>query len=160
MVSRYDLRQIVMLGYFSDEMLDKLAGAVDVLTFEEREYIFHQGEMADRFYWLKRGKILFEQRISATITVATGSVKPGYSFGWSAMLEGKYYTADAVCSELCEVYSVRGRRLKSMLNSDPAMGYAFSQRLIRVLKSRLDHRTEQFMRVIRNHPELQSLFDN
>jgi CRP/FNR family transcriptional regulator, cyclic AMP receptor protein len=149
-----------MLGYLSDEMLDKLAGAVDVLSFEEREYIFRQGNMADRFYWLKRGKVLFEQRISPTVTVTVGSVKPGYSFGWSAMLEGKYYTADSVCAEFCEVYSVRGQRLKSMLGSDPAMGYAFSQRLVRVLKSRLDHRTEQFMRVIRNHPELRSLFDN
>jgi hypothetical protein len=39
------------------------------------------------------------------------------------------------------------------------MGYIFSQRLLRVMKSRLDHRTEQFMRVIRNHPDLQSLFE-
>ncbi len=159
MISRDELKRIVMLGYFKEEMLDRLSLTVDVLNFSEREYVFRQGDVADRFYMLRRGKILFEQRISKTMTVAMGSVKPGYSFGWSSMLDVRFYSSDAVCAEPSEVFSVRGHKLKHLIDTDHSMGYIFSQRLLRVMKSRLDHRTEQFMRVIRNHPDLQSLFE-
>lgn len=159
MISRDELKRIVMMGYLKDEMLDKIAPTVDVLNFSEREYVFRQGDVADRFYMLRRGKILFEQRISEKMTVAMGSVKPGYSFGWSSMLDVRFYSSEAVCAEPCEVFSIRGHKLKNILDSDHSMGYIFSQRLLRVMKSRLDHRTEQFMRVIRNHPDLRSLFE-
>ncbi len=159
MVNRDDLKKIVMLGYLTDEMREKIAPLIDVLNFEEREHVFRQGDVADRFFMLRRGKIVFEQRISDRITVSVGTVKPGYSFGWSSMVDGHYYTSDSVCSEPCEVYSVRRNRLKAMLDANPAMGYLFTQRLLRVVKSRLDHRTEQFVQVIRNHPDLQKLFD-
>ncbi len=159
MISRDELKRIVMLGYLTDEMLDKLRPVVDVLNFSEREYVFRQGDAADRFYMLKRGKILFEKRISEKMSVAVGSVKPGYSFGWSSMLDVRFYSSDAVSAEPSEVFSIRGQKLKDILEADHCMGYIFSQRLLRVMKSRLDHRTEQFMRVIRDHPDLQSLFE-
>ena len=159
MISRDELKQIVMLGYLKDEMLDKLSPFVDVLNYSEREYVFRQGDAADRFYMLRRGKILFERRGSEKMSVTMGSVKPGYSFGWSSMVDVRFYSTDAVCAEPSEVFSVRGHKLKGLLESDHSMGYIFSQRLLRVIKSRLDHRTEQFMRVIRNHPDLKSLFE-
>ncbi len=160
MVTNEDLKKIVMLGYMTDEMREKLCPMVDVLNFEEREMVFRQGDHADRFYMLRRGKILFEQKMSDEITVAVGSVKPGYSFGWSSMLDGKSYTSEAVCAEACQVYSVRGRKMKQLLDSDLQMGSIFYQRLLRVVKSRLDHRTEQFVQVIRHHPDLRSLFED
>lgn len=159
MISRDELKQIVMLGYLKDEMLDKLSPFVDVLNYSEREYVFRQGDAADRFYMLRRGKILFERRGSEKMSVTMGSLKPGYSFGWSSMVDVRFYSTDAVCAEPSEVFSVRGHKLKNLLEADPSMGYIFSQRLLRVIKSRLDHRTEQFMRVIRNHPDLKSLFE-
>jgi len=159
MISRDELKQIVMLGYLKDEMLDKLSPFVDVLNYSEREYVFRQGDAADRFYMLRRGKILFERRGSEKMSVTMGSLKPGYSFGWSSMVDVRFYSTDAVCAEPSEVFSVRGHKLKKLLEADPSMGYIFSQRLLRVIKSRLDHRTEQFMRVIRNHPDLKSLFE-
>ncbi len=159
MISRDELKRIVMLGYLKDEMLDKLCPVVDVLNFSEREYVFRQGDVADRFYMLRRGKILFEQRISDKMTLSMGGVKPGYSFGWSSMLDVQFYSTDAVSAEPSEVFSIIGRKLKKLLEEDHQMGHIFSQRLLRVMKSRLDHRTEQFTRVIRNHPDLRSLFD-
>jgi CRP-like cAMP-binding protein len=159
MISRDELKRIVMLGYLKDEMLDKLSPIVDVLNYSEREYVFRQGDVAERFYMLRRGKILFERRGSEKMSVAMGSVKPGYSFGWSSMVDVRFYSTDAVCAEPSEIFSVRGHKLKDLLEADNCMGSIFYQRLLRVIKSRLDHRTEQFMRVIRHHPDLQHLFD-
>jgi CRP-like cAMP-binding protein len=160
MVSREDLKSILVLRYLSDEMLDKLTPMVDIHHFEEREVIFREGEKGIRFYLLKRGKIVLEKRMSDKLSFSAGSVKPGYSFGWSAMLEEGNYTLDAIATEPCEVYSINGEKIKKLLNDDHTMGYIMNQGLLRVLKGRLDHRTEQFIRVLTQHPDIKSLDDD
>lgn len=153
-----DLKRIVILSYVTDDMLNKLVPIIDILKYDEREAIFKEGDIAERFYMLRRGKILLEKRISDKITVSVGSVKAGYSFGWSAMLDGGPYTSDAICAEPCEIFSVRREKILPLMDTDPPLGYIISQRLIRVIKKRLDLRTEQFIRAIQNHPDLQSFF--
>ena len=158
MVSVDDLRGIVILSYLTREMLQKLAPIVDLLMFDERETIFSENQSADRFYMLKRGKVLLEQRVSDKITVSVGSIKPGYSFGWSSMLEGERYTSDAVCAEPSEIFSVKSQKLLALFESDHSMGYRMTTRILHVLKKRMDYRKEQLFRIIRNHPDMQNLF--
>ena len=160
MVSREDLKSILVLRYLSDEMLDKLTPMVDILHFEEREVIFRQGDKGSRFYLLKRGKIVLEKRLSDGLSFLAGSVKPGYSLGWSAMLEEGDYTLDAIATETCEVYAITGDKIKKLLNDDHTMGYIMTQGLLRVLKRRLDNRTEQFIRVLTQHPDIKNLDDD
>lgn len=160
MVSREDLRSILVLRYLSDEMLDKIIPIVDILHFEDREVIFKEGDKGALFYLLKRGKVVLEKRISEKLSFSAGSVKPGYSFGWSAMLEEGNYTLNAIATEPCEVYAIKGEKIKKILNEDHTMGYILNQGLIRVLKGRLDHRTEQFIRVLTQHPDIKSLNDD
>jgi CRP-like cAMP-binding protein len=157
-INKEDLKRIVILSYLSDDMLDKIVPIIDMLKYDEREAIFQEGDIAERFYMLRRGKILLEKRISDKITVSVGSVKAGFSFGWSAMLDGGPYTSDAICAEPCVIFSVRREKILPLMDSDPDLGYIVSQRLIRVIKKRLDLRTEQFIRAIQNHPDLQSFF--
>lgn len=160
MVSIEDLKSIVILRHLDGNMLDGLLPIVDVMMYHEEDIVFHEGDMADRFYMLKRGKILLEKRISEHITVSLGSVKAGYSFGWSAMMDGHEYQSDAICSEACEVFSFRREKILRLLNDDRSMGYLVNQRLLGVMKSRLDHRTQQFLRAIENHPDTKVLFDD
>ncbi len=158
MLTREDLKEIVILSYLKDYMLDKLLPIVDVMMYDEQDVIFKEDDAAGRFYMLRRGKVLLEKRVSEHVTISVGSVKPGFSFGWSSMLEGEGYTSDAICAEKCEVYSIRGEKLTMLLNEDHSMGFILTQRLLRIVKKRLDHRTEQFLRSIQNHPEIKELF--
>jgi len=160
MVPKEDLKQIVILGYLDDQMLEKLQPFIDLLIFHENDVVFREEDMADRFYMLKRGKILLEKQISEKITISVGSVKAGFSFGWSSMLDGESYTTDAICAETCEVFSVKRERLLNLLSTDHSMGYLMTQRLLRVVKKRLDHRTEQFLRAIKNHPDMKALLSD
>ena len=157
MVSKEDLQQIVMLGYLTDEMLDKLVPITDRLRFDENEFIFRQGDRADRFYMLKLGKVLLELKITGDITVFISSIKSGYSFGWSSMLDDELYTVDALCSEPCEILSFRAEKLKLLFEKDHSLGYIMSQRLLRIIKKRYDIRTEQFIKTITHHPDIARL---
>ncbi len=158
MVSNDNLRDIIIFNNFTDEMLEKFQAHLDILHFDEEDIIFREGDPADRFYFLKFGKILLEKKISEKISFAIGAIKPGHSFGWSAMLEeNAAYTTRTVCAEPCEVYSLRSLKLKSLLAENPQIGFFFMQRLVSVVKTRLDHRTSQFVTVLRNHPDIENL---
>ena len=158
MVTRDDLKQIVMLTYLTDPMLDRLAQIVDVLTFDPGEFIFRVNEPSRRFYMLRSGRVLLEQRISDQVTACIAAIKPGFSFGWSAMIEDGEYTVDAVCESASEVLSFKPEKIHKLFEADPEMGLRMYRRLIVIIKKRLDIRTEQFRQAIKNHPDMQSLF--
>ena len=158
MVTTEDLKKIAIMTHLKDDMLDRVVSITDVLNFEDQEIIFRQGDIADRFYMVDRGKVLLEQRIAEKIMVSVGSIKPGFAFGWSTMIEEGYYTTDAVCAEPCEIFSMRGDKIRALCEKDPRMGYLLTGRLLVILKKRYDHRTEQFIKVIKHDPDMKDLF--
>lgn len=157
MIAVKDLKQFVMLGYLTDEMLEALVPITEMLRFDQDEKIFKQGEKADRLYLLRKGNVLLEQRITDTLTVSLSAIKPGFSFGWSAMLEDAVYSTDAICAEPCEVFSFRESKIKKKMAENHSLGYIINQRLLYVLKKRYDTRTEQFVKTIKLHPEISKL---
>lgn len=159
MVTKKDLKSIVILGFLTDDMIEKLLPITELQKFDEGEVVFREGENADSFYMVRRGKILLEQRISEKITISMGTVKPGYAFGWSAILGGATYTTDAVCPEKSDVFSINGLELTRLLDKDHSMGYLITQRVLRIIKKRLEIRTEQFLRAIKDHPDIKHLVE-
>lgn len=157
MVSRSEVNDIIILSYFNEDMIQKLLPEIELLRFKSGEIIFRRGEPAATFYSLKRGKILLEQRISEKVTISMGTVKPGYSFGWSSMLGDEKFTLDTVCGEPCEVLSIRAKTMLAMLEEDHSMGYRFMHRLLHMVKRRLDMRTELLLKLLSNHPDIQPL---
>ena len=158
MLSYDDLKDIIDLSHLTETMLDAIIPNIDILQFEEDDIIFQEGDPAERLFFLKRGKVLLEKRISDKISFAIGAVKPGHSFGWSAVMgRGMSYSTMTLCAEPCQVYSIRSEKMLNLLDKDHEMAYIFYQRLLWVVKSRLDHRTSQFVTVLRNHPDIESL---
>ena len=157
MIAVSDLKQFVMLGYLSNEMLESLIPITEMLHFDENELIFKQGEKAERLYLLKKGKVLLENRVTDKLTVSMSSIKPGFSFGWSSMLEDDIYSSNAICAEACHVYSFRGFKIKKMMEEDHSLGFIISQRLLYVIKKRFDVRTSQLIKTIKFHPDINNL---
>ena len=158
MVTTEDLKKMVIMTHLKNDMLDRIISITDVLKFEDQEFIFRQDDIADRFYMVKRGKVLLEQRLAEKITVSVGSIKPGFAFGWSTMIEEGYYTTDAVCAEPCEIYSMKGDKIRALCDKDPYMGYLLTRRLLVILKKRYDHRTDQFIKLLKHNPDMKELF--
>jgi CRP-like cAMP-binding protein len=157
MVTREELKQIVMMGYLTDEMLDKLIPITDLLSFDENEIIFRQGDKSGRLYMVKHGKVLLEQKITDKITVSISAIKPGYTFGWSAMLDEETYTSRAIAVEPSELFSLREKKIKALFEKDHSLGFIMSQRLLVIMKKRYDIRTEQFIKTIKHHPDIATL---
>jgi len=158
MIPFKELREIHLMENMTDSMLGKMSSLVQRKLFAAGNTIFRQGDQADFFYMLKAGKLLLEVDISENISVSLGAVKAGFCFGWSALLPGSTYTSTAICAEPCEVMSVPGKKFLDQMENDHSLGYRVMQIIASILKSRLERRTEQFLKVISNHPDLQQLF--
>jgi len=159
MLSIEDLRKIYLLDNLNDEMLEKIRPIVQLRLFEERNLIFKEGQEADCLYMLLKGKIILEVNASESIMISLGAVKPGYSFGWSALFqESIKYTSSAICVEPCEVMAVPGEKLLELFDEDHSMGHFIMEGVVGILKGRLERRTGQFLEAIKNHPDIQKLF--
>lgn len=155
MISKNELKRNRLLNHLTDEMLEKLAAVTHVVTYKNRDVVFRSGAIADYLYMVKKGKVLLEQRISPKVTVSVASIPLGHSFGWGTILGEALYSLDSICVEPCEFYAISGETLRSLMAEDHEMGYLIMRQFILVVKSRLDRRTEQFLRVMATHPDIQ-----
>lgn len=158
MVTFDDLRKIFLFENLTDTMLGKMLPFVDMRLFSNDVKIFKEGEKAEFFFMLMKGKIVLEMQISEKINVSLGSIKTGGSFGWSAILRDPAYTSDAVCVEPCEIMAIPGEKFRELMERDQEMRYGVMKIVVSILKRRLERRTDQFLKVIENHPDLQKLF--
>ncbi len=160
MVKFEDLRKIFLLENLTDTMLGKMMPFVEMRLFSDSAKLFRQKEKAEFFFMLMKGKIVLEIQASERVSVSLGSIKTGGSFGWSALLGDPAYTSDAVCVEPCEIMTISGEKFRELMDRDPAMRYGVMKIVVTILKRRLERRTNQFLKVIENHPELQRLFQS
>lgn len=61
----------------------------------------------------------------------------GETFGWSAVVEPRRYTASAVCLEDCRVLAIPAAGLLSYLGREPGVGFPVMRRLAGIVSSRL-----------------------
>ena len=93
MVSIEDLKRISVLDNLTQPMLEIMRPLAQLNLFGERHVIFEEGQEADSFYMLLKGKVILEIEASEVIMISLEAVKPGYSFGWPALLPGLKYNA-------------------------------------------------------------------
>jgi len=157
MVSIDELKKISVLDSLTRPMLEKLQPLAQLNLFGEGHVIFEAGQDAAHFYMLLKGKVVIEVEASELIMLSLESVKPGQSFGWSALGPGSKYRAYGICVEPCEVIEVRSGEFLELLDGDQTLGYNFMKRVAAILKRRVERRTEQFLKVMAKHPDLQKL---
>jgi len=157
MASIEDLRRIMLFENLTDGMLEQLLPVVQEESFGEREIIYEAGNAADRFFSLKRGKVLLEAELAPALIISLGAIKSGYSFGWSALLPSASHTSYAVSAEPSEIFVMPGDKFLALLERDHAMGYLIMHKAARILENRLERRTAQFLKVITKHPEIGTL---
>lgn len=153
MVPKKELQRIIILEHLTEPMLTKLQPFITRESYDEKQVIFNEGSDAETFYMLYTGKVLLEKRISNQVTVSLGAIKPGYSFGWSAILSKEPFSMVAVSAEPSDVFTVPGKTILQLLANDHSMGFIIMQSINRMIKNRLDRMEEQFLRAIREHPD-------
>lgn len=157
MVSLDDLKKIWLISALEDSLVEKLRPMTQLRLFGEKAVLFEEGQEADTFYMLLTGKVLLELKASDTVMISLEAMKPGDPFGWSAIVPGASYTANAICSEPCELITVSGRDMLKIMEKDHLLGYRIMEGIVKILQRRLFRRTDQFLKTFKQLPDMSNL---
>lgn len=154
MASIDDLKKIYLVQNLADNALEHLAAIADIHHCAEQEIIFEEGQEAINFYMMTKGKILLRSVITENVTASLGTIKSGYSFGWSSLLDTGSHIAQAIAVEPSEILILDAAKFKSMMDQDHDLGYAIMTGLGRILNNRLHRRTSQFIKTLSQQMEV------
>jgi CRP-like cAMP-binding protein len=119
-----------------DRALDLMAGCATNAHFHPGQYLFREGQPADTFYVVRRGRIAIESR-RPTGSVVIDTADEGDVVGWSWLVPPYRWTFDACAADETSVISFDGACLRGKCGDDPALGYALLQRVVLVMGARL-----------------------
>mgnify|MGYP000093603165 CR=1 FL=1 len=158
MMETHELRNIHMLQDFPEDKLQKISRLANLQVVNAETVLYREEENLSNLYMLLSGKIILEVDVSEDISVTLGVIKPRYTIGTSSLISQAKSYATAFCVEPSEVITFNAKELYNLLENDLELGFLFMQRIVHIYESRLANRTSQFLRALRNHPELQRLF--
>jgi CRP/FNR family cyclic AMP-dependent transcriptional regulator len=129
------------------DFLSTVTGCAMNVRFRAGEYLFHEGDAADRLYLIREGMVALEisepgQGRMTFLTVARNGV-----VGMSWLVPPYRWTFDARAIEDTRALAFDAGCLRGKCDSDPALGYAVMKRFMPVLVERLHNTRVQMLDV-------------
>jgi CRP/FNR family cyclic AMP-dependent transcriptional regulator len=114
-----------------------LADSAMFKRFEKDELIFKEGDPANRFYLICRGKVALESTRNAESTPLVQYDGEDEVLGWSWLFPPYYWHFGARAAEPTAAIFFYGTRLREQCEEDPAFGYDLMKRVAGVVIKRL-----------------------
>src|SRR5262245_4759938 len=107
------------------------------LRYETGEHIFLEGDPANRFYLIERGKVSLESHQKDEPAVSIQTIGPGEVLGWSWLFPPYYWHFDARALEPTTAIFFYGTRLREQCEQDHDLGYELMKRMTAIMIQRL-----------------------
>jgi CRP-like cAMP-binding protein len=119
------------------DAMSLVGGCAANVSFAADEFLFREGEPADRFFVIRRGRVAIEVHAPAAGTVVLDTADAGDIVGWSWLVPPYRWLFDARAVEATGAVTFDGRCLRDKCEEDPRMGYELTRRVIQVMSDRL-----------------------
>ena len=119
---------------------DHVKRLVDVAMFKQfkqGEVVFREGEPANRFYLIIRGKIALESAGHGESPPLVQFIGEGDVLGWSWLFPPYYWHFGARAAEPTDAIFFYGTRLRIQCEEEPAFGYELMKRVAAIVVKRL-----------------------
>jgi CRP/FNR family cyclic AMP-dependent transcriptional regulator len=117
---------------------EQLAGCSRTVGFETGETLFREGEPAEVFYVIRRGRVALELFVPGRGPLTIETVDEGEAVGWSWLFPPYAWHFDARAVTPIRAVAVDGVCLREKCDVDPALGYELMRRFSAVLLDRLN----------------------
>ena len=107
------------------------------VRFNAGEVIFRQGEDADLFYLVRRGKVALEIPDSGRGPIIIQTLAAGDVLGWSWAITPYRWHFDARALELTRAIALDGKCLRDKCEVDHDLGYEVMRRVTHLMEHRL-----------------------
>jgi CRP-like cAMP-binding protein len=125
--------------------LDTVVGCVANVVFQPGEFVFREGEAADRFFLVREGKVAVEVFVPNKGPVTIETIEGGEVLGWSWLFPPYKSRFDARALNAVRALSLDGACLRTKCENDPVLGYELLKRFTALVVSRLEATRMQLM---------------
>jgi CRP-like cAMP-binding protein len=123
----------------TNEQLQLIAGCAQNAGFAAGERLFREGEPADTFYLVRKGRVALSTHAPARGPVLIETLDPGEIVGWSWIVPPYVWHFDARAVDDVRAVAFDGACLRSKCETDHALGYELMRRFGGVMLDRLQH---------------------
>jgi len=125
------------LAGMSRPQLALLTDCAMATDFKKKQTIFHEGEMANRFYLIETGKVVLESSEGLGSPIIIDTINPGDLLGWSWMFPPYTWQFTARTIEPTTAIFFYGTILREFCEKDHSLGYELFKRMSAVMVKRL-----------------------
>lgn len=133
------------LSGLQPEHLRILARNAMKVHYDPGELIFREGDPANRFYLIEKGRVLLEWQGKNQTAIAVETLGPGDVLGWSWLFPPYYWHFDARVLEPTTAMFFYGTRLRAECEQDHSFGYEMMKRMSHVVIQRLQATRKQWL---------------
>jgi CRP/FNR family transcriptional regulator, cyclic AMP receptor protein len=119
------------------DALALVSGCATNVSLAAGEFLFREGEPADWFFVIRRGRVAIEVHAPAAGTVVLDTADAGDIVGWSWLVPPYRWLFDARAVEATGAVTFNGRCLRDKCEEDPRLGYELTRRVTHVMSDRL-----------------------
>ena len=114
-----------------------LADCAMVKNFDPGDYLFRQGEFANRFYLIEQGQVVLEALDTEGNCVVVEEVGAGKLVGWSWLFPPYIWHFDARAADPTTALFFYGTILREYCSKNPSLGFELFKRMSQVMVERL-----------------------
>jgi CRP-like cAMP-binding protein len=137
MISPERLRRYPHCAGAGDELLRRVAMLAEEKTFEPRDRLFEEGQLARHLLMLEAGKVDIVFRMPDGRDVIVDTLVEGDIMAWSALLEPYRLTASGVARTQGRMIAVEAEGLRALCNTNPEFGLPMMIQVAKTLRDRL-----------------------
>lgn len=104
-------------------------------SYQEGDFLFHEGDPANYFYILIKGRIKLTVGESGPVVYTVDHA--GEAFGWSSLIGREAYSASGQCLEPTVLDNFKADQVQKIIEKYPNQGLVFFKRLAGLIGHRL-----------------------
>jgi CRP-like cAMP-binding protein len=132
------LRQHPFLHNVADEHMQTIVGCASNVRFAEGAYLIREGEIANKFFLIRSGRVALEIDVSGRGGLRIQTVGPGEVLGWSWLISPYRWHFNGVAVMDTRVIALDAECLRNKCENDKHFGYEMLKRLAVVMEKRLE----------------------
>ena len=131
--------------------LKLVVGCASNVRFKAGQYLFREGEEAERFYMIRQGKVALEIHAAKGGSIILQTIGEDEVLGWSWLVPPYHYRFQARAVEPTRAIALDGRCLRTKSEEDHGLGYELLKRFCHIIVERLDATRLQLLDVYGTH---------
>jgi len=144
------LRQHPFLADLSDQHMQTLIGCASNVRFEEGSYLIREGQVADKFFLVRSGRVALEIDLSERGSLRIQTVGAGEVLGWSWLISPFRWHFSGCAVADVRAIALDGKCLRTKCEADHDFGFEMLKRLSHVMEQRLEATRLQLIDVYGN----------